>query len=88
MGSRVCAVADRLAHLGDLALGVELPHLVELSVALRRPGEGIFRRCPLRIERAEPGNLGFEPSRVALGGEIAQRRFIHRWTRWIRGCRR
>lgn len=70
------AVGDGLAQLRIAAIRIELPHGLELLVAILRHGERIGRRDPVRIERLKAGDLGLQAHLVAAAGEITKRTFI------------
>ncbi|MNL05039.1 hypothetical protein D3C87_1256200 [compost metagenome] len=72
-GFRLLAVGDRLSDLGVTAVAIKLPHGIEPGIAVNGNGERIGRRCPVRIERAQPRDFGLKALGIALGREIAQR---------------
>nr|AAX59988.1 CelE2 [Rhizobium leguminosarum] len=70
------AVGDGLAQLRIAAIRVELPHGLELLVAILRHGERIGRGNPAGVERLKAGDFGLQAHLVSAAGEITKRTFI------------
>ena len=79
--SRGLALGDGRADLCDAVLAIKVPEPFDDRIrrrGTRAAGElgEVARRGPIGIERAQAGDFGIHPAGVALGCEIAQRRFI------------
>ncbi len=72
--ARLCllAVGNRFPDLGITAVGIKLPHGIELRIAIFRDSKRISRWRPVRIKRAKSRDFGLKALRIASRGEIAQ----------------